>query len=548
MTRIVVLDLSDRANPTVEREIEVEGTSAGARLIDGVAYVVVQRWEGDLGLVTWAQPEESDLAAHNLTYDSYYQLPMRLENGTVVQYNDFGTPLEVSPSALTQQDVRRDVALRADARNLRQIANLTLADHLPFIVDVAGGNSLPREIDEDACGRVYVTPQTKGRGITTILSLDARGDLESKTTQVMAGSSIVYANADALVLAAASQDFWWFWVQPDLDEATDLQWFDLDGLDVKLRAAGRVPGIVRDSFGIDVHGDALRVATTTGTWGRTWLASGDVEPMMNHVAVFDAAAGQLVLRGMVGDIAPGERIWSARFTDDRVYLVTFRNMDPLWVIDLSGQPEVLGELEIPGVSTYIHPVGDDRLLTIGMGASNDDDTGADSSRVQVSLFDVSDPAKPTRMDVLDLSPGYRDGNGGGWSWSGAMHEHKAFTYWDAIGVLAVPLSSTRYTDGATNEPGFGYRHHVALKLIDVQADAGTLSLRGEVDQDGLVQDQWSSTEIQRSYFLGYPEKGEVSVYSISDLGVTAHDLNTLERQDAVAFTQTTARYPQWIVG
>lgn len=547
MTRILVLSLADRSNPSVERDIEVEGTSAGARLIDGIAYVVVQRWEGDLGLTTWVYPEESDLSAHNLTFDRYYQLPTRLENGTVVKYDGMGQRVEVPASTLTQQDIRREVALRADARNVRQIANLSLADHLPFIVDVSGKLSSARALDDEACGRVYMTPQTKGRGITTILSLDARGDLETKTTQVVAGASIVYASADALVLAAASQDFWWFWVQPDLDEATDLQWFDLDGLDVTLRAAGRVAGIVRDSFGIDVHGDALRVATTTGTWGRTWVDGLEVEPMMNHVAVFDAVAGQLVLRGMVGGIAPGERIFSARFTDDRVYLVTFRNIDPLWVIDLTGQPEVLGELEIPGVSTYIHPVGDDRLLTIGMGASNDDGTGADSSRVQVSLFDVSDPSKPTRMDVLDLSPGYRGGGGGGGSWSGALHEHKAFTYWDSIGVLAVPLSSSHgYETFVGGQPSWYYKQHVALKLIDVDAEGGALSLRGEVDQDGLVRNQYGGSEIARSYFLGYPEKGEVSVYSISDLGVTAHDLSTLELQDSVAFPARQYDYPIYI--
>lgn len=546
MTRIVVLDLRDRAHPVVEEDIEVEGSSAGARLIDGTAYVVVQRWEGHLGLVTWVHPTEQDLARHGLSMDEYYRLPVRDSEGQVVRHDEDGKPVTLAPWTLTQQDIRRDAALRIDAANVRQVANLTLADHLPFILDRVGGTSFPRAIDDDACRRVHVTPETKGRGITTILSLDAAGDLATKTTQVMAGASIVYASADALVLAAASQDFWWFWVQPDLEEATDLQWFDLDGLDVTLRAAGRVPGIVQDSFGLDVHGGQLRVATTTGTWGRAWLDAAEVEPMLNHVAVFDAVGGQLVLKGIVGGIAPGERIWSARFTDERAYLVTFRQIDPLWVIDLVGEPEVLGELEIPGVSTYIHPIGDDRLLTVGMGASNEDGTGADSSRVQVSLFDVSDPTRPTRMDVLDLSPGH-SGRGGGWAWSGAMHEHKAFTYWDAIGTLALPLTSSSYQDvWRGDHMESSYQSHVALKLVDVDADGGALSLRGEVDQDHLaVDNRHYGMEIQRSYFLGYPERDEVSVYSVSDAGVTAHDLATFGLQGSVAFPQPQDQYPMY---
>ena len=89
-------------------------------------------------------------------------------------------------------------------------------------------------------------------------------------------------------------------------------------------------------------------------------------------------------------IADGERIWSARFIGDRAYLVTFETIDPLWVLDLSDptSPIILGELEVPGVSTYIHPVDDNTLLTIGIGPG-DDGLGLDWSMTQISLFDVS---------------------------------------------------------------------------------------------------------------------------------------------------------------
>jgi hypothetical protein len=148
----------------------------------------------------------------------------------------------------------------------------------------------------------------------------------------------------------------------------------------------------------------------------------------------------------------------------------------------------------------------------------------------VSLFDISDVSKPRRADVLDLAPP------GGWSSSGATGEHKAFTYWPAVGTLAVPLSSE-----GNGSAGRGY--HVGLKLVDVDRERLDLSVRGEIDQDALIDGNASWVpEIERSYFLGYPETGPVSVYSVSALGVAAHDLETLEAQGSVAFPARAGHY------
>ncbi|HLF17175.1 MAG TPA: beta-propeller domain-containing protein [Candidatus Thermoplasmatota archaeon] len=507
MTRIVVLSLQDRDSPRIEEETWIEGQPAGARLVDGTAYVIVHRYEQDLGLQTWAYPDEEDLKRHGLTWEEYDRIP-----------------------AEGQERIREDVARRADAENRQAIEGLDLEDHLPVMLHSYGRLVLPEPVGEGDCENVLITPGSTGRGFSTILALDLAGrTLESSATEVMGGSPVVYASGDTLVLAAPSQDSWWYWAEPGLEEATDLQWFDLDGLEVTPRASGRVLGTVLDSFSLDVEGDELRVATTTGTWGRWWLEA--PEPMMSHVAVFEAVLGTLVPRGIVGGIAPGERIWSARFTEDRAYLVTFRQMDPLWVIDLGGAvPEILGELEIPGVSTYLHPLDDDALLTIGIGP-REDGQGLDWNRVQVSLFDVSDPSDPERADVLDLAPA------GGWSWSSATQEHKAFTYWSEVGTLAVPLSTHRnYETSGDGQSVWVNEQHIGLRLVEVDRENLELRLRGEVDQDALLaQSNAYSAEIERSYFLGYPETGPVSVYAVSPLGVTAHDLLTLEEQGSVAF-------------
>lgn len=488
-THVLVYSLADRAHPTLLRDLAADGYPVGARLVNGYAYVAVYAPEAQLGLQTSVWMDDDGLQRFGLTWDSYGQLN------------------ETARKALLTV-----LAKEADARNTARLAELTLADHLAHVTR----DGLPTVAD-GRCRPVLDVAGGKGRGLTTILSLDVEGlVLADRAVQMLGASQVLYASGDALVLTALTQESWWYWVQPDLPEATDLHWFTLRGLEVAHKASGRVAGTVLDSFSLDVHGDRLRVATTTGQWGRTWLA--DAEPMMSHLAVFDAVGGQLVLAGIVGGIAPGERIWSARFTDDRAYVVTFRQTDPLWVIALDGDaPVVLGEVKVPGVSTYIHPIGDGLLLTVGYPPEGD--ARLDWGRLEVSLFDVSDPTAPRRADVLDLAPE------GQYGWSAATSEHKAFTYWDALGKLALPLTSNG---------------RATLQLVDVDKARQALYPAGAIDQDVLMpHGGWNS--IDRSWFLGLPEQGVVSVYALGQAGVTAHDLGTLELQSSVAFPQEDVR-------
>ncbi|MEA3189555.1 MAG: hypothetical protein QOD77_137 [Thermoplasmata archaeon] len=489
-THVMVLSLADRAKPQVIHDLAVDGYPVGARLVDGRAHVVVLANDAGLPLQSYVGMDEASLQRFGLDWESYYQ----------------------DTNETVRKTLLAKLAREADERNVRQLANLTLADHVPQVTR----DGMPT-IDK-GCQPLLQVDGGKGRGVTTILSLDVQGGkVVDRAVQMLGASSILYASGDALVLTAPTQEPWWYWVQPELQEATDLHWFTLDGLEVRHLASGRVPGQVLDSFSLDVHDGRLRVATTTGQWARNWLD--DPEPMMSHLAVFDAVGGQLVLAGMVGGLAPGEKIWSARFTDTRAYIVTFRQTDPLWVIDLSGTvPTVLGELKIPGVSTYLHPLADDKLLAVGIGPRGDE--GLDWGRIQVSLFDVSDPTDPKRADVMDIAPE------GGYAWSTAAHEHKAFTYWAAIGKLALPVQ----VDG-----------RATLHLVDVDLGHMALYPGGVLSQAAVEQENgWNS--IERSWFLGIPEKNVVSVYTLGQAGATAHDLATLELQSAVTFPREERGY------
>jgi uncharacterized secreted protein with C-terminal beta-propeller domain len=359
----------------------------------------------------------------------------------------------------------------------------------------------------------------------------------------------VYASTDILVLAESAFDWWWFWGNDGGNEMTNLHTFDISASDATLyTGSGRVNGTVVNQFALSEYEGVLRVATTTGQWARWWMD--DPEPMSSQLVTLERSMDitteqqTLIEVGRVDGIAPGERIWSARFDGDRAYIVTFEQIDPLWVIDVSDEtnPTILGELKVPGVSTYIHPLSRDHLLTIGLGPANEDGTGLDWSGTQLSLFDISDPTTPQQATTLRLSPvNYNDRHSWSWSWSEATYESKAFQYWAPKNMLAVPLSTYRYVD--TSEGGsysWSYQYISKLVLVSVNETNGTLSVYGEVNHSSLYDREendrywWNDQNIRRSIFMGD------YVYAISSAGVTATNLTTLEETARVTLPYASA--------
>ena len=234
--------------------------------------------------------------------------------------------------------------------------------------------SLPHEMDDDDCRDFSAPDDGFSRGFNSIFTLDLLSEeFEFEADHIVGNSPLVYASGDVLVITDSSWSDWWFWGADDMDTTTNIHTFDISNPGTTLyTGSGRVNGTILDQFSISEYQGIVRVATTTGQWARWWMDN--PEPMVSHVVTFERQVDDngnqiLAQAGHVGDIAPNETIWSARFVEDRAYIVTFENMDPLWTIDLSDvyEPTIMGELHVPGVSTYIHPLSDDMLLTIGMG-------------------------------------------------------------------------------------------------------------------------------------------------------------------------------------
>jgi len=195
-----------------------------------------------------------------------------------------------------------------------------------------------------------------------------------------------------------------------------------EGPAVTYLGRGEVPGYVLNQFSMDEHRGFFRIATTSE--GFTFAGSGAPR---NNVYVLD---GSLRITGRLEGLAPGERIYAARFMGDRCYLVTFRQVDPLFVIDLADPagPRALGELKIPGWSSYLHPYDENHLIGIGKEIEEGREAG-----LKIALFDVRDPAHPQEKAKYVIEGASTD--------SPVLHDHKALLFDREKRLLAIPVST-----------------------------------------------------------------------------------------------------------
>ncbi|PWK81996.1 putative secreted protein with C-terminal beta-propeller domain [Lentzea atacamensis] len=269
-------------------------------------------------------------------------------------------------------------------------------------------------------------------------------------------------------------------------------------------ASGDVNGTLLNQYSLSEHDGVLRVATTTGTEIRCcWRMPGDIAPQQqplpseSFVTTLRRNGNQLTKEGQIGGLGKGERIYSVRFIGKMGYVVTFRQTDPLYTLDLSDprQPRVMGELKITGYSAYLHPAGDGKLIGVGQEATDQGRT----TGTQVSLFDVSNPAAPQRLAQHHL-PG---------SNSEAQFDPHAFLYWPPDGTLVIPVTQYKTNFEASSlvlrvegnqiretgkivEPASGQNHGGARRTIVIGDQLWSISASGvQINaRSGLAQQAW----------------------------------------------------------
>ncbi|MEM5807208.1 MAG: beta-propeller domain-containing protein, partial [Candidatus Aenigmatarchaeota archaeon] len=275
-------------------------------------------------------------------------------------------------------------------------------------------------------------------------------------------------------------------------EKTIINKFSLNGLNIELKAKAEVPGHILNQFSMDEYNGKFRIATTSGFTEEE-----------NNVYVFDK---NMNIISKLEGIATSERIYSSRFIGDKLYLVTFKQIDPFFVIDLSDQPKVLGYLKIPGVSDYIHPYDETHL--IGFGREVDEQGRVKG--LKISLFDVSDFAFPKELYS------YKFGEAG--SYSEANYEHKAFLFSKEKNLLVIPAT-------ISDETRF-YPWQGAV-VFNVSLENG-ISLKGKIDHG---KQQFWSNQIKRSLYI------DDVLYTVSDYMIKANSLNDLSELAKINFEE-----------
>jgi len=442
VTRIVQVDVSDPSTPTIDRTLLLDGSYVDSRMVDGVARVAIN--SSPVGF-DWAYPEGSGLRAEQLA----------------IQKN-------------------RDI-VRAS----------TLDNWLPYYVltdERTGRTSEGRLLD---CSTVMAPNDFAGLDTLSILTFDLNSGIDDwASAGVVASGSTLYATADHVYVATQRWVNWSVLTEADVRNESDgfttqIHMFDTSQPgNPRYLGGGEVKGFLLNQFSMDEYNDVLRVASTTAPSG--WWWSGTSESLVSTLRL---KGGELQQAGQVAGFGQGEQIYSVRFIDDAGYVVTFRQTDPLYVIDLADPtaPRVAGELKILGYSAYLHPVGDGLLLGIGQNADEEGRT----TGTQFSLFDVSDPENPTRIDQVKMDSGH----------SAAEYDHHAFTYWK--GLALAPYQSWK-NDKA--ESG----------VLAVRVDNGTISF------EGILEQQEKEPDAIRTIVIGD------TIYTITYGGIGMNDLNTLE--------------------
>ncbi len=387
---------------------------------------------------------------------------------------------------------------------------------IPTIKDSAKGEE---EKPIARCMDILTFPNSEARSYLIVAGLniaDQQSDLKRKV--LIGASENIYASANNLYVANVSYG------QRSGETNTTVYRFKLTQDEIEYQSNGSVPGTILNQFSMDESGHDFRIATER----QTLLA-----PYTSTNALFILKQDDMSVEGKITNIAPGEHIKSVRFMGSRAYLVTFKNVDPLFVIDLSKpeDPQILGQLKIPGWSDYLHPYDENHLIGFGrdVDASIDADKVHSDNAVyytallgmKLSLFDVSDVANPKEM--------FHEVIGTRGTTSELLTNHKALLFDKEKGLIGFPISITE-AKSPTSTP-----EALNIQTIFQGGIFYTLDLTTGFKLLGKVTHYENSDAFKSSgeYFYGDPGRNIQRVLSIRDFlyGVSPDVVSASTRSD-----------------
>lgn len=414
VTHALIVDVSDKENPTILKDYSIDGHFRDARMIGDYAYFVTNNHINHQYPRLPAIMEDS---VRIMTPDAFY-----FDN--VEEFSNFSTLTAID---IFGDTINSETFLMGYSGSFYVSENnfyLTYQQNMPF-----------GYYENSSRDRFYDV-------IVPLLPNDIQDEIKSIQNDSSLNSSEQWVKISELMqnsyneMDKADKEELFEKIREALNEydakiqeenrKTIIHKISIDEDKIEYVAKGVVPGRLLNQFSMDESGDRFRVATTI-----EYYIQHEGTIRSNAVYVLDE---QLNIVGELEDIAPDESIFSSRFMGDRLYLVTFEQIDPFFVIDLSTDtPKILGELKIPGFSNYLHPYDEDHVIGIGRDTKLNDNDRVQQLGVKIALFNVADVSNPKVLDDYVI--------GDGSTQSESLHNHKAFFFDKTRNVLSIPISA-----------------------------------------------------------------------------------------------------------
>jgi uncharacterized secreted protein with C-terminal beta-propeller domain len=493
--RTIIVKAYPPQQAQVLSEIELEGTVIGM-FINGDRLVLFE--------------EETPY----YPYYDYYDMPAVREYD-IMPYISPGTSIKVYDVS-DRENPRLQRELSADGQ---YVSSRMIGDYVYMVINEPvyeedDGVNLPRiysggnETEIPATDIYYSDVSDYYYMYTTIMAINTQNNAQEPTyeTILLGASSNLYVSLNNIYLTFP------VWGSEVGDsQKTSIHRIHIEGDEIEFVASGEVPGMVLNQFSMDEYEDYFRVATTT--YGQT---------TENNVYILNMS---LNITGSLENLAPGETIYSARFMRERGYLVTFKQVDPLFVIDLKNpyDPEVLGYLKVTGYSDYLHPYDENHIIGIGK-ETTDAGEFAWYQGVKISLFDVTDVSNPREIDKEII--GHRGTD------SPVLWDHKAFLFDKSRNLLVIPVLEakvdvTKYSE-AELVWAYGQPVWQGAYVFHISPDVG-LNLTGRITHieniAELEQDYhylYSSFSVTRSLYI------DDVLYTISEAKIKMNNLENLD--------------------
>jgi inhibitor of cysteine peptidase len=400
---------------------------------------------------------------------------------------------------------------------VRQVATQTTSDGtgvevvLPTISGTNTKEVQPTEIRYVRTPDVYYY-------MTTVVAVDLMNDSKEPTSETFltGQTTTMYVSLNNMYLVAPNTNQWF--LAEDVEEPREESMIFRIALDeekVVAMASGAVSGNVLNQFSMDEYNGTFRIATTTNNWWGNGISK-------NHLFILNMS---LNVVGKLEDLALGETIYSTRFVGNRGYIVTFRKIDPLFVIDLSEptNPTVLGQLKVTGYSDYLHPYDENHLIGIGKETeASEEGDFAWYQGVKISLFDVTDVSNPVEVAKYEIGDRGTD--------SPVLNDHKALLFDKEKNLLVIPVLVAEIDpdDYAGEVPDWAYGEYVwqGAYVFDISLDG--LGLRGNIThiddyQDLLKSGYYFSSEyaVERALYI------DNVLYTMSAMKIKMNNLEIL---------------------